>query len=310
MLNGDGTNDPFLRTWSEKEPWPDEEEPEEEPIAEPRFEPAAAAALAPEPCWRCGKAVSPSVAMCPYCNAAIAGIYTPASLKAVVSQDSDAKSLMWLIGIFIFMLVSTIVGHGILKMMATQPDAQGVSPWTSAIVVLIIEGVDTVAVLAALALIGLRHAEPQRSLLRQFWSWVLTIPGLGAMLLLNVAYHGFLTEKLGLDIERQFVWDNDYYLLATWSLAVCIQPAVIEELFFRYLMFGSLRSVMGGHTVVWITAVMFALAHIGVPLSMPLLFVFGVFLGYARWASGGILLPIVLHFLHNSFVLLFDSGFF
>ena len=65
---------------------------------------------------------------------------------------------------------------------------------------------------------------------------------------------------------------------------------------------------MGGNAVVWITAVMFAAAHVGVPLSMPVLFVLGVLLGYARLASGSIYLPMVLHFLHNAVVMALNAN--
>jgi uncharacterized protein len=85
-----------------------------------------------------------------------------------------------------------------------------------------------------------------------------------------------------------------------------VQPAIVEELFFRHLVLGSLRTTLGGHGAVWLSSVMFALAHIGTPISLPVLMVLGVVLGYARWGSGGLALPMVLHFLHNLFVLLLE----
>ena len=106
-------------------------------------------------------------------------------------------------------------------------------------------------------------------------------------------------------IDYIFVQDRSHF--AGWLICICVQPALIEELFFRYLAFGSLRAVMGGHAVVWVTAVMFASAHIGVVLSLPVLFVLGLLLGYARLASGGMLLPVVLHFLHNLCVIALHS---
>ncbi len=88
-----------------------------------------------------------------------------------------------------------------------------------------------------------------------------------------------------------------------WFLAVCVQPALMEELFFRYLALGVLRSSVGVHTAVLVTSVMFAMAHIGAPLGLPVLFVLGIGLGYARVASGGMLLPMAMHFLHNAAVM-------
>ena len=75
--------------------------------------------------------------------------------------------------------------------------------------------------------------------------------------------------------------------------------AIVEELFFRYLALGTLRRVLGMHGAVWVSAVMFGMAHIFVLPSIPLLTLVGVVLGYMRVWSGGMTLPISLHFLHN-----------
>jgi membrane protease YdiL (CAAX protease family) len=99
-------------------------------------------------------------------------------------------------------------------------------------------------------------------------------------------------------------------LLTAWIVAVCLQPALVEELYFRCLLFGALRSVMGGHAVVWVTAAAFAIAHIGTPLSMPVLFLVGILLGYARLGSGRMWLPMVLHFLHNAAIVAMEQGVF
>jgi membrane protease YdiL (CAAX protease family) len=47
---------------------------------------------------------------------------------------------------------------------------------------------------------------------------------------------------------------------------------------------------------------MFGLAHLGVPLSVPILILIGVMLGYARVLTGGVCIPILLHFIHNMLV--------
>jgi CAAX protease family protein len=83
-------------------------------------------------------------------------------------------------------------------------------------------------------------------------------------------------------------------------LLVCIQPAVVEEFFFRYLAMNAIRRHVGMHGTVWVVAVMFGLAHIGQPIGIPVLILAGVFLGYARILSGGLLLPMLLHLIHNT----------
>ncbi|HEV3257192.1 MAG TPA: CPBP family intramembrane glutamic endopeptidase [Gemmataceae bacterium] len=52
---------------------------------------------------------------------------------------------------------------------------------------------------------------------------------------------------------------------------------------------------------------MFGMAHVGVPLSIPLLMVVGLFLGYVRTASRSLLLPMLMHFGHNAAILLLGS---
>ena len=91
------------------------------------------------------------------------------------------------------------------------------------------------------------------------------------------------------------------------ALAVCVQPAVIEELFFRYSCLGHLRKVMNVHGAIWVSAVMFGLAHLHNPIGMPVLIVIGAGFGYMRVASGSLALPIILHGLHNAAVLLMEG---
>jgi membrane protease YdiL (CAAX protease family) len=123
---------------------------------------------------------------------------------------------------------------------------------------------------------------------------------------MNAAYHTALRGFIGVRPSA------DPILAATGVtplvlFAYCLEPAVVEELFFRYLALDTLRGVMNVHAAVVISSVMFGLAHIGVPLSIPMLALVGVALGYARVASGRLALPMVLHFLHN-FVIVLRHG--
>ena len=81
-------------------------------------------------------------------------------------------------------------------------------------------------------------------------------------------------------------------------ILICVQPALIEELFFRYLAFRAIRRYASLHLTVWCTAAMFAMAHVYNPLFMPMLLLGGALLGYAR-AGGGLILSMILHFLYN-----------
>ena len=91
---------------------------------------------------------------------------------------------------------------------------------------------------------------------------------------------------------------------------MCVQPAVIEELFFRHLLLGHLRPHVGMHGAVWVSAVGFGMAHLGNPVGWPVLILLGAGLGYARTLSGTLALPIALHFLHNLCVLALNDAMF
>jgi len=133
--------------------------------------------------------------------------------------------------------------------------------------------------------------------------WMLAIVGIAMVVGVNGSYHRVLLTYLRATPTR------DAIVAATGItpvviFAYCLQPAVIEELFFRYLALDGLRSVMGVHMAVGISSLMFGLAHIGVPLSIPMLALVGVPLAYARVYSGRLLLPMLLHFLHNAIILI------
>ena len=94
----------------------------------------------------------------------------------------------------------------------------------------------------------------------------------------------------------------------TWItvLLICVQPAIVEELFFRQMTLGVLRRSMNVHAAVWVTGAMFALAHLGNPLGMPYLFLAGGVFGYAR-AYGGLPLAMLMHFVHNFAVIAYEA---
>lgn len=279
------------------------EEPELERTSETVL-PEASAALPTIACWRCGKDVLADVSRCPYCQALLTR--ESDTIPERPPLDQHAQSLTRLLGFFAAMLGISVVAGMIQHLNAAVTPNRPPKPEEMLAIFVILEAVDTVLILAAWAWIGMQYREPSRSLSHRASAWVLTLPMLALALLFNVGYHHVLRQEFG--VASDPIEFADGRLLTAWVLAICLQPAVMEELFFRYLMFGALRSVMGGNAVVWVTAVMFAAAHVGVPLSMPVLFVLGVLLGYARLTSGSIYLPMVLHFLHNAVVMVLNAN--
>jgi membrane protease YdiL (CAAX protease family) len=164
------------------------------------------------------------------------------------------------------------------------------------------------SVLAVLAVwFAARPPAMPRSVFQHFAGWLAGPPMLLAALLLNLSYHALLNNYLDLPED----WTRDESMVGasvTWLvLAICVQPAIFEELFFRYLTLGHLRSVMGVHAAVWVSSLIFGMAHLGVPLSIPVLTVVGVALGYARVWSGSLLLPMLMHAAHNGVVVYLET---
>ena len=176
---------------------------------------------------------------------------------------------------------------------------------------LVFEAVDAVIVVAAIVLASrpLRRAAA--------WSrpatWLLSVPGFAVVIAVNFGYHALLVYLLtggdgAAPPEAKDAADG-LFTRDGWRvvLTVCVQPAVVEELFFRFLLLGHLRHHLGLHASVWLSSVLFGMAHLGNVPGWPVLIGIGVTLGYARVLSGGLALPILLHFCHNFVICLAEE---
>ncbi|KIG17440.1 ABC transporter [Enhygromyxa salina] len=103
-------------------------------------------------------------------------------------------------------------------------------------------------------------------------------------------------DALGLCIDAGYSLP---LLLLTWSL----QPAVIEELAFRGILFERVSAVVEPWAAIVVVAIAFTTLHLAV-LSGVFLMCLGVLAGWLRWRSGSIYPGVVLHLLHNAVVVL------
>jgi membrane protease YdiL (CAAX protease family) len=278
---------------------------------EPLWEPAAAAATPLEaesepqpqaPCWRCGLLAPLAVLACPHCGARVKGQTATAPTKS--ARAADGWQLKALLGWYAALLLTGIV-HAI-ALQERFGDEPEVTPAISEQIlgqVVAVELIDAVIVVAAV--VAMRPGPSQLPLRdeRRLGPWFLAAPLLVGLLAIDIAYHGALRELLRLPLEKEALGDARNWLT---FVTVCVQPAVIEEVFCRGLALGTLRRVVSDRGAIALSATMFALMHVAMLLSMPYLFLLGVVLGYLRVASGTIWLPIVVHFLHNLGVLLFE----
>ena len=96
------------------------------------------------------------------------------------------------------------------------------------------------------------------------------------------------------------------YGLPMMTLLIAVQPAVIEEIAFRGIIFSRLQTVLSPIETVFVSALMFMIIHLAVP-SFPHLFVMGLALGWLRLVTGSLWPGMVLHFGHNLLCILFEQ---
>jgi len=250
-------------------------------------------------CWRCEHRFPPAREQCPTCLAPKPG-----------SQDSKRNPrpkrrahplVEMLMAYLVYSMVNVIMAFA---MDATVPagDVEPDAQWVMR--VLSMEILDTLLILGMV--LALRR--PQEELApcgpepapRWLLTGLLAPPMFLVVLSLNNLYHRWLAESLQLPVLDGSMFAS---LPGFWKvLLIGVQPALVEELFFRGWIYRRLRTAMGIHASVWICAIMFGWAHLGVPLSVPILILIGVMLGYARVSTGGVCVPILLHFIHNMLV--------
>ena len=146
----------------------------------------------------------------------------------------------------------------------------------------LVEAADAVLTVVALALVW-RQAKQPLPEGTALLTWLAAIPVMCALLGLNILYITFLRELL-----KPFGTATPVEIKVTFVtvLLICVQPAIVEELFFRQMTLGVFRKSMNLHLAVWLTAAMFALAHLGNPLGMPYLFLVGGVLSLCMAALG------------------------
>jgi len=92
---------------------------------------------------------------------------------------------------------------------------------------------------------------------------------------------------------------------AIYFVLVGIIAPVLEELIFRGFVYGGLRRMMTVPAAALASALIFAAAHVAVPVgSLLAITLIGVVLAYLYERSGSLIAPMVTHAMYNSFVFL------
>jgi len=245
-------------------------------------------AMPPEPfCRRCGSRRDLLTGECPACAAA-------AGLAPADVQDG-ARHIASSIGLY-FVLLGTLILAAVAIAMA--PDHQA----TIEIVVGVIDGVIVAAWCAAVW----RHVSPglvQAASPR--WFALAVLVAFATFTIASILVHAMV--KLGIeDLDYSDPFLDAGFGWTAVILSVCVQPAIVEELAFRGVIWSTLQRSLNVREAILVSALMFMVIHLAVP-SFPHLFLIGLALGYLRARSGSIYPCMLAHFMHNLLVVLSEA---
>lgn len=250
-------------------------------------------------CWRCEKPYEAAESRCPACLATNRSIAATESESRVAPRGSESPAIVRVVWSFVAMAAVSIAMAICIAVTLNPAD---LDPNQLLGGLAVFELLHTGIVLYALH--SIRPAPiPDPTFRERRMAWVLALPMLVGVLGINLAYHHALRNYLGVAAEIDPMLSPEA-LFPLQVLLVCVQPAIVEELFFRRVALGAALEMLSPAWSMTITGLLFALAHLGQPLSLPVLGLLGIVLGYLRLTSGTLWLPMLFHFLHNLVVLI------
>ena len=95
-----------------------------------------------------------------------------------------------------------------------------------------------------------------------------------------------------------------FYNLYLAFAILAILPSICEELFFRGFMFSGIQHRFGKPSALIFSSLFFGLMHTGTPVHTILMVLFGFLLGILLIITGSIIIPILIHFLYNTLVII------
>lgn len=259
-------------------------------------------------CWRCGKLIERSTTVCPHCGAWSREADEQRRAEQPQSSDQQVsralRRISWMFGGLLGTLI-LLAWVSRFLLLGTSPDDIRAQE-TQFSTMLVFDVITSVFTVVACLLMRPPPVQWWRGWSNAARVWVIGFVLLALVLVLNIAYHDLLSGVLHLQPREE---DLNRLKLSPMVLVavICVQPAIFEELFFRYFVLGHFKGVLTDGTAVVVTAIMFGMSHLGVMASVPILTLVGIVLGLTRIWGGGLLLPMFLHFVHN-FVVIHHQG--
>ena len=264
----------------------------DEPLAtnsEPTANPPPAQGVLPLPviqpkfCHTCGRPWQPEWTDCPYCQNAV-----PFRIETPEHERRSIRSAL--------LLYFVLLGCSAIAVIAIS---SGVEPIRAELG----GEIGMAAVVVIWAAVQWRRILPLLTHVPSIKWFGLAL--IGVILTLGVA-QGFVGLFNSL-VHARSIHMQDPFLQAGYGwgvvmLAIAVQPALIEELAFRGIIFSSLQEVLGPVETIFVSAMMFMVLHLS-PGMFPHTLAIGLAAGFLRWRTKSLYPAILLHFLHNSLVL-------
>ncbi len=106
-----------------------------------------------------------------------------------------------------------------------------------------------------------------------------------------------LLQKMGYSVPPSFAPAKNVGQFLIQVFALCLTPAVFEEVLFRRMIFGTIRK-KSGIAAIFFSALFFSMAHIDF-FNLPATFFIGICLGIMRYRKTPLILCITTHFFVN-----------
>jgi hypothetical protein len=205
-----------------------------------------------------------------------------------------------LIGLFVALSAQSVFSGAVVAIDGTEGDGD---PSTAASIVL--QGIFAIGLIAVAVVIASMGRIPWREALRhlglrrfQRSAWLYMAASVGVYLVFAALYVALVGEPEQEDIAE------DFGPVGIQIVLVVLAAGFAEEVAFRGLLFGGLRTRMPGWAAALISAAIFGALHAFTGISaVPVLIGFGFVLALLYERTGSIVPGIVLHMLNNALAL-------
>jgi membrane protease YdiL (CAAX protease family) len=140
-------------------------------------------------------------------------------------------------------------------------------------------------------------------------NWNILSGVIGGAIVMGFLFHymvKFINHGLYDSSFNMYMFDETNYPLLFSYLGICLQPAIFEELAYRGAVYGSLQKHMDERSIVIVSAMLFAMAHLS-PVGMIWLLPLGLILGWLRMHTKCLWYGVIFHMLYNFSAILVDA---